>query len=57
MKLLVLMIGFPYPPTSGGQLRDFNLIKELSKKFKIDLLIHSSANLLQIVIHQLPTTY
>jgi glycosyltransferase involved in cell wall biosynthesis len=37
------MIGFPYPPTSGGQLRDFNLIKEMSKKFKIDLVIHSSS--------------
>jgi polysaccharide biosynthesis protein PslH len=45
MKLLALMIGFPYPPTSGGQLRDFNLLKEISKKFKIDLLIHSSSNI------------
>jgi len=43
MKLLVLMIGFPYPPTSGGQLRDFNLIKEMSKKFILDLVIHSSS--------------
>jgi polysaccharide biosynthesis protein PslH len=39
MKILTLMIGFPFPPTSGGQLRDYNLLKCLSKNHEIHLLI------------------
>ncbi len=36
------MIEFPYPPTSGGQLRDYNLLKSMSKDFDLHLLILSS---------------
>lgn len=37
MKILMLTLYLPYPPTSGGQIRSFNLIKDLSKKHEITL--------------------
>lgn len=37
MKILMLTPYLPYPPSSGGQIRSYNLIKELSKKHKITL--------------------
>lgn len=37
MKVLMLTPYLPYPPSSGGQIRSYNLIKELSKKHKITL--------------------
>lgn len=37
MKILMLTPYLPYPPSSGGQIRSFNLIKQLSKKHKITL--------------------
>lgn len=37
MKILMLTPYLPYPPSSGGQIRSFNLIKELSKKHDITL--------------------
>ncbi len=33
----MLTLYLPYPPTSGGQIRSFNLIKDLSKKHEITL--------------------
>lgn len=33
----MLTLYLPYPPTSGGQIRSFNLIKNLSKKHEITL--------------------
>ncbi len=37
MKILMLTLYLPFPPTSGGQIRSFNLIKDLSKKHEITL--------------------
>lgn len=37
MKILMLTPYLPYPPSSGGQIRSFNLIKELSKDHQITL--------------------
>lgn len=37
MKILMLTPYLPYPPSSGGQVRSFNLIKNLSKKHEITL--------------------
>lgn len=37
MKILMLTPYLPYPPSSGGQIRSYNLIKELSKKHQITL--------------------
>src|SRR3989344_6374716 len=37
MKILMLTPYLPYPPSSGGQIRSFNLIRELSKKHEITL--------------------
>lgn len=37
MKILMLTPYLPYPPSSGGQIRSYNLIKELSKHHKITL--------------------
>lgn len=37
MKVLMLTPYLPYPPSSGGQIRSFNLIKHLSKKHQITL--------------------
>jgi len=37
MKILMLTPYLPYPPSSGGQIRSYNLIKDLSKKHKITL--------------------
>src|SRR5579862_5294733 len=37
MKILMLTPYLPYPPSSGGQIRSYNLIKQLSKKHQITL--------------------
>lgn len=37
MNVLMLTPYLPYPPSSGGQIRSFNLIKQLSKKHQITL--------------------
>lgn len=37
MKILMLTPYLPYPPTSGGQVRSYNLIKNLAKKHQITL--------------------
>lgn len=37
MKVLMLTPYLPYPPTSGGQVRSFNLIKNLAKDHQITL--------------------
>lgn len=37
MKILMLTPYLPYPPSSGGQIRSYNLIRELSKKHEITL--------------------
>lgn len=37
MKILMLTPYLPYPPSSGGQIRSYNLIKQLSKKHDITL--------------------
>lgn len=37
MRILILTLYLPYPPNSGGQIRSYNLIKNLSKKHKITL--------------------
>ena len=37
MKILMLTPYVPYPPSSGGQVRTYNLLKYLSKKNKITL--------------------
>ncbi|MBI2268261.1 MAG: glycosyltransferase [Candidatus Blackburnbacteria bacterium] len=37
MNVLMLTPYLPYPPSSGGQIRSYNLIKQLSKKHKITL--------------------
>lgn len=38
MKILMLTPYVPYPPSSGGQVRTYNLLKHLSKNHKIHLL-------------------
>ena len=45
MKILMLTPYLPFPPSSGGQIRSYNLIKQLSKKHDITLFcyIRSSA--------------
>jgi len=37
MKILMLTSYLPYPPVSGGQVRSYNLIKNLAKKHQITL--------------------
>jgi polysaccharide biosynthesis protein PslH len=37
MKILMLTPYLPYPPSSGGQVRSYNLIKNISKKHDITL--------------------
>lgn len=37
MKILMLTPYLPYPPSSGGQIRSYNLIKQLSKEHSITL--------------------
>jgi polysaccharide biosynthesis protein PslH len=37
MRILMLTPYLPYPPSSGGQIRSYNLIKQLSKKHEITL--------------------
>lgn len=37
MKILMLTPYLPYPPSSGGQIRSYNLIKNLAKKHEITL--------------------
>jgi len=37
MKILMLTPYLPYPPSSGGQVRSYNLIKNLASKHKITL--------------------
>lgn len=37
MNILMLTPYLPYPPSSGGQIRSYNLIKHLSKKHEITL--------------------
>jgi len=37
MKILMLTPYLPYPPSSGGQIRSYNLIKNLAKKHQITL--------------------
>lgn len=37
MRILIITLYLPYPPNSGGQIRSYNLIKNLSKKHKITL--------------------
>jgi len=37
MKILMLTPYLPYPPSSGGQVRSYNLIKHLSNKHRITL--------------------
>src|SRR5581483_3558622 len=37
MNILMLTPYLPYPPNSGGQIRSYNLIKQLSKKHSITL--------------------
>lgn len=37
MKILMLTPYLPYPPTSGGQVRSYNLIKNLARKHEITL--------------------
>ena len=37
MKILMLTSYLPYPPSSGGQVRSYNLIKNLAKKHQISL--------------------
>lgn len=37
MKILMLTPYLPYPPSSGGQVRSYNLIKQLYKKHEITL--------------------
>lgn len=37
MKILMLTPYLPYPPSSGGQIRSYNLIKQLSNKHEITL--------------------
>lgn len=37
MKVLMLTSYLPFPPSSGGQIRSYNLIKHLSKKHEITL--------------------
>ncbi|MGB9707246.1 MAG: glycosyltransferase family 4 protein [Microgenomates group bacterium] len=38
MKILMLTPYVPYPPSSGGQIRTFNLLKYLSKRHQITLI-------------------
>ena len=37
MKILMVTPYVPYPPSSGGQIRTFNLLKHLSEKNEITL--------------------
>lgn len=38
MKILIISMSFPYPPKSGGKLRVYNLIREISKYHEIYLI-------------------
>lgn len=38
MKILIISMSFPYPPKSGGKIRVYNLIREISKYHEIYLI-------------------
>lgn len=44
MKILMLTPYLPFPPSSGGQIRSYNLIKQLSKKHEITLFCYIRNN-------------
>ena len=52
MKILMLTPYLPYPPSSGGQVRSYNLIKHLSKNHQIYLVaLIKSKNERQYITH------
>ena len=54
MKILMLSSTFPYPPSRGGtQVRTFNLLKYLSKKHSITLLVQKNQDVSETEISQL----
>lgn len=44
MKILMLAPYLPFPPSSGGQIRSYNLIKQLSEKHEITLFCYIRSN-------------
>ena len=42
MRILFLLPDFPYPPTTGGRLKVFNVLKILSQQHQCDILCFSS---------------
>ena len=38
MRILLITYGLPWPPHSGGRIREYNIIKRLSEKHEVDLL-------------------
>jgi glycosyltransferase involved in cell wall biosynthesis len=48
-RLLVLTPTFPYPPTSGGDIRVFHLLRRLSRSFEIHLLSRGSGDSQQLI--------
>ena len=44
MKILMLTPYLPFPPSSGGQIRSYNLLKQLSKKHEITLFCYIRRN-------------
>jgi glycosyltransferase involved in cell wall biosynthesis len=49
LKLLVLTPTFPYPPTSGGDIRVFHLLRRLSRTFEVHLLPTGKGNVERLV--------
>jgi len=37
MRVLMVTLGLPYPPDSGTRIRDFNILRQLSSRFKVCL--------------------
>ena len=41
MRILFLAPRFPFPPDTGAKIRTWNILKQLAKRCKIDLLCYS----------------
>lgn len=57
MHLLFLLPDFPYPASTGGRLKVFNILKYMSREHRCDILCFGETDLLNIdnFLEQLPT--
>ena len=59
MRILFLLPDFPFPASTGGRLKVFNILKHMSKKHRCDILCFGSPDLLdkKEFLEQLPNVW